>query len=462
MEMQQMSYEDTMKALQEHAKANGDSFRVKITRRESAASLKSNFVALAVDVLYSHIVEAETWIGPLCGGGSYLLHVLDGKTGEPLAYITPSDIAGPQRIPSTDVTKSDTWRGPTIIIEKSGFPAAMGVGGGGSVQGPPLPPAGLPDAALAHVADDLKRRELALAEREHRAELAAIERRHAEDLKRLEARLGELAVARAQPIVPAESMLTQLQPLLMKFIEEQAQTRREQAKLEEERRAREEAFRREEAAARREDAKRPLIDPQVLALLDKAQANATEQGKHFNGLLEAQMTASRSMLQTVATIMEMNLNPKPADDGFDIGKAIREAAAGAMAFFASKAPAGAPGVTVPQLAGAPTNGTNGAQAPAPAAPAGVTTPPEPPINASPLLDMIEQRIRKTEPAPEVAKAIVEAFKDPHAVAEIQAYGSLIECFNDRLGDFGTPDHAAYLAQLFQELQTQAKAAGFQV
>ncbi len=471
------SYQEILEYLAKKAEEpeHGDCFKLKVLRRPNASSQITQYVASFTDASFSMVTNAESWLAPFAGGGLYVLHVFDGKGRRQHAVLTPAEIIGAARSPDPRVTKSSTWLGPTLIdapvatngvgavatspfhalageLSSSGVPPRSGAEGGLS---------GLFDASR-RMDDEYRRREVELAERERRmeaerakADLDALRR----TIQGLEAKLERAAEA-PKPAGPGiaevlPAILGGLAPLFAAWFNASGEDRKRQIEME---RARLEAdLRRAEEAAK----PKPLVDPQIMEMLGRQAQRAEESAKQFGELmraqaessrlnLESQGVAQRSMLQTIAQVMEIQAKVgEPAKSpGVDWGKVIPGALQGLAAMArAQGAPAqpqgqpGAPMVQNPQLAG-----------PAPASSL--------PIIPAASLEAVEKLVKAKAPPSDVMAALKIALEDPDGKKEIEARGGLMGVFDARLGEWAQAEaNGPYAEALVKELQKEKLIAG---
>jgi hypothetical protein len=475
------TYQEVLDGLSRVAEANGDCFRLKVVRRPSAASSLTQHVATFCDATWSMIANAESWLAPFCGGGLYVLQIFDGKDGrKQYGSIVPSEIPGQPRPPDARVTKASGWIGPALIeaVTNNGAGAtAYGmqhidpsqVGTPGPYNSTPAPRT-LDEAGLRSLfssqTEDLRRREREIEEKGHKVELEGVRRAAEEQAKRLEAQLNDLKAIVAKPAPPppppppgpdvgqiVAGILTAVAPIVTAFWQASSEEKRARA-------AAEEARARAEIEERRAAATRPLVPPEILALLQTGAERGEKQAAEFGSLMkaqaesarinmESQAVAQRTMLQTIADIAQLQLKTgEGPDPGIDWGKvvggalqalAMMRAPPGAMA-----APPGQPGMVAPQQIA----GMNGTAAPV------TPSPPTPDVPESPILDELEDRIRAKGSPPEIVSDLKKALEDDGVKAEIAATeGGLEGVFSERLGDFAEEKgNEAYMGSLVAALE----------
>jgi hypothetical protein len=481
------TYQEVLDGLSRVAEANGDCFRLKVVRRPSAASSLTQHVATFCDATWSMIANAESWLAPFCGGGLYVIQIFDGKDGrKQYGSIVPSEIPGQPRPPDPRVTKASGWIGPTLIeaVTNNGAGAvAYGmqhidpsqVGAPGPYNSTPAPRT-LDEAGLRSLfssqTEDLRRREREVEEKAHKAELEGVRRAADEQAKRLEAQLNDLKAIVTKPVPPpappppgpdvgqiVAGILTAVTPIITVFWQSSSAEKQARASAEE-------ARARAEIEERRAAATRPLVPPEILALLQTGAERGEKQAAEFGSLMkaqaesarinmESQAVAQRTMLQTIADIAQLQLKTGEGEaPGTDWGKIVGGAL---QALAMMRAPQGGampaqPGQPLPvptqQFAGA--NGAaNGAGSPP-------ITPPAPPpdVPESPLLDELEARIRAKGSPPEIVTDLKKVLGDDGVKAEIAATeGGLEGVFAERLGDFAEDkENEAYMGSLVAALE----------
>jgi hypothetical protein len=447
------SYQEALEALSRVADGNGNTFKLKLVRRPNAASTVTQHIATFGDASWQHIADAESWIAPFSGGGLYVLQVLDGKDQKKhYGQITPSEITGPPRPPNPAVTKSAAWLGPVLLSSAADSPNGAGAtalssftlaGEPWGATGPRIQgdATGLSSLFQSERAE-LGRKEHDLADRERRLEMDRLRAESEARSKVLEQRLADLVALSAKPVpVPAgldlpglvTGLLGAAAPIISAMLSNSAEARKTQMEIERARMEREREDRKAQAA-------RPLIDPQILEIMDRQAKRAEEQAAQFSLFLKAQAESARSnaesqsmaqrtMLQTIADVAQLQLKTTSGGDdaGIDWGKVISGVAAGLGAFADAKARGPGPG-----QAGAATS--LGQPPSLPAGQAAATPLPE--VPESEALNIVEDKIRAKEPPDQIVLDLKKAIEDPEAKKEIAALGSLQAVFEDRLDDFG--------------------------
>ncbi len=445
------SYQEALDALSRVADGNGNKFKLKLVRRPNAASTVTQHIATFGDATWSHIADAESWIAPFSGGGLYVLQVLDGRDEKKhYGQVTPSEITGPPRPPNPAVTRSASWLGPVLLSSAADNGAGATALSSFTMAGEPWNGAtgpriqgdatGLSSLFQSQQAE-IGRKERDLAERERHLEMERLRAESDARAKVLEQRLADLVALSAKAPPPQtgidlSALLAGLvgaaSPIVTALIASSATARQAHLDLEKTRLERE----RED---RKAQANRPLIDPQILEIMDRQAKRAEEQAAQFSLFLkaqaesarsnaESQSVAQRTMLQTIADVAQLQLKTTSGGDdpGIDWGKIVQGIAAGLGAFAQARGNPG-PG----QTTGATPLGQPGAL-PAGQSPAAS---PLPEVPESEALTAIEDRIRRKEPPDQIVAELKKAIEDATAKKEIEALGGLQAVFEDRLEDF---------------------------
>ena len=446
------SYQEALDALSRVADGNGNQFKLKLVRRPNAASTVTQHIATFGDATWQHIADAESWIAPFSGGGLSVLQVLDGKDAKKhYGQVTPSEITGPPRPPNPNVTKSASWLGPVLLSSAADNGAGATALSSFTLAGEPWNGAtgpriqgdttGLSSLFQTQQAE-LGRKEHDLADRERPLEMDRLRAESEARSKVLEQRLADLVAlsAKPQPPVPGidipglvTGLLGAATPIIAALLSSSTEARKSQMEIERTRLEREREDRKAQAA-------RPLIDPQILEIMDRQAKRAEEQAAQFSLFLKAQAESARSnaesqsmaqrtMLQTIADVAQLQLKTTSGGDdaGIDWGKVISGVAAGLGAFADAKARG-------------PGSGQTGATTPlgqSPGLPAGQpAATPLPEVPESDALNAVEDRIRAKDPPDQIVEDLKKAIEDVDAKKEIAALGGLQAVFEDRLDDFG--------------------------
>ena len=452
-DMRQLTYQEVIETLARHEEeAGAPAFTCKLLRRASPGSPSVAHVANFVDVSTRHISDAETWIAPLCGGGLYALMVYD-KAGKPRGQISVNEIAGPPRAIVPEVARGSGWLGPTLVYQEPPKNAAA------VALGPDLTPPATPSRAdasgevgalraeLAREQAERKRIEREKLEAEHAREVDRVRKEADERVSKLEAQIAQLAARPPERTGPnLAEILTPIAgivgPVVTAIFSGMAEDRKARLDLE--------RVRLEREAAK---ADKPLFPPELLAILQGAAERNEKQAEQFSSLMraqaesaritaEGQAVTSRTMLQTIADVMQLQLKSSGEPAGIDWGQIIGGGLQAVAALAQSRQPTGA----APQPAMIPTPGL-------PAAPPAVMPAPRPPVSPSPALDALQQKVFAKAPPTVIVEDLKRALALPDVRAEIQARGGLIETFEARLGVFAAqPQNQKYMAALLAALE----------
>jgi hypothetical protein len=140
--------EETLALLTEKAKVAGESFTIKVNRKQGLGSLYQT-VAVLTGANLAHIGQPEMWLGPLCGGGDFQLAIF--HTDDPATRIGGflfTNIKAPATEVRPEVVGSPGWVGPPEIVfpKPNGanpFASAQSVSAPG-VSGPALTTGNMP------------------------------------------------------------------------------------------------------------------------------------------------------------------------------------------------------------------------------------------------------------------------------------------------------------------------------
>lgn len=472
--------EEQLALLAQRASQDGDDWRVKIARAASPGG-RMEIVATFDAVTVEMIASADTWIPPLMGGtgstGVYYLyptHVKDRATGRTSAMLTLPGLAG-NMIPTDQIQWAKIealgWPGPRVLVypKPSDLEAAPAgtvsaspvphAAGGGRL---PLPPAGTPEALLAQIQEGQRK----LDETRQRAELDAIKRMNEEAQRRADANLAEMreivktlvaASTQRQPTDVVETIAkvaAVLSPLLNPLLTSRQAAESERLRLEAARAEREEARRAEDR--KREEERAAEAQKRQDILMERVANQGAETSKVMASMAEASATMTRTMLQTVTSMMDMGIGRQPEDSGWtEIGKALASAFGERMAMLMSQpAPPALP----------PKGGSAGLGTP-PSAPS--TPPPAAPAasgNEVSLFESLVGRIAERDPDTNgLADGIINAIQnDAETQAALTAAnGNPIVMFQSALGEEWANDqeNAVYAQALLTILGEKAKAAG---
>lgn len=118
-----MTHEETLALINAKAKADGDSFLLKVFRKKFAGGLPESLASFS-DVQTIHIHNPEHWLPKFAGGGPlfvfYVYHVSEPTTaiGGPLTIQVPTDSLQAKAVGELDprIVKSRDWKGPSTLI----------------------------------------------------------------------------------------------------------------------------------------------------------------------------------------------------------------------------------------------------------------------------------------------------------------------------------------------------------
>src|SRR3972149_90378 len=276
------SYQEALDALSRVADGNGNQFKLKLVRRPNAASTVTQHIATFGDATWQHIADAESWIAPFSGGGLYVLQVLDGQDAKKhYGQVTPSEITGPPRPPNPNVTKSASWLGPVLLSSAADNGAGATALSSFTLAGEPWNGATGPriQGDTTGLSSLFQTQQAELGRKEH-------------DLADRERRLADLVALSAKPAAPlpgidipglVTGLLGAATPIIAALLSSSTEARKSQRpRLERER------------EDRKAQAARPLIDPQILEIMDRQAKRAEEQAAQFSLFLKAQAESARS------------------------------------------------------------------------------------------------------------------------------------------------------------------------
>lgn len=459
--------------------ALGDDWRVKILRRETQNALPET-VAIFDDVQLEHLVNLETWLVPLSGGGPYYqILVTHAKMPEKLqGSINNVRISGEKKAVDPRIVKSPGWAGPKTMRYPNALPSQEGGGaspesGRAAVADGQRGPAPASPTDVTSLLAELSRRERALDDKRHQAEIDALrreneaaQRRAEEKLRDMEAKIGQ-AQARPGPDVIAivTALGSVLAPVIVKVMENSAEEKKRLLEVE---------TRRLELEAARAAAEkgRPLIPPEIMDLVKSMKAEAADQARSLSSVFDAQAqlsrqsqesqaTMMRTMLQTVSTAIDLGLGNRGGEapeepwvkvltEGMRSLGALAEASKMRQSVPALKPP---PAQAQPQRAKA-----NGAKPP----PAAVPSPEPVPADTgaapamagppTPTLDDVERMIRARRPAKETIDALFDAVEfTPGVREEIARAGGIPDLLEARLTPPWLEANISYVQELANEI-----------
>jgi hypothetical protein len=474
-------HEETLKAVQMLAASKGDSFRVRISRKKTVASVPDP-VAAFDGVTSDHLITPETWMPDVAGGGYFLLtvyHESDGvsSVGAPISLTVPGEPRDVDPITLQALVISKNWRGPKSLLSPKpiktlsptpAWPTGLSVpspGGSGTVPrntDPTTPPGGGPSHADPYLLDVARReRELALREkqleidairREAEARVKAAEDRAAAEATRANDRMDRLEQRMLEKPHSDDvgTALARAAESVGKMLIEFKQADREQARIkadadvriaEAQAKANADVLaaraRADEAAAAAQRElvtamlKRPPIDPALLPLLTRDDGAAAA----MKNVVEATGSMSSMLINAVSAMADMRQGQE-GEGGSEVIAAVRDGIR-ALVTMTRKTnssfqgrqpaqqipPAQRPHRVPPAKQPAPNgaNGSNGSTTPTPTSP-NVAAQPAQPVQASEpvAIDRIVNAIKaKTVPP----KAL--AFEIFRLLAEDEQFAGLL-------------------------------------
>lgn len=496
-EQRTFTHEDTMRALNDRATKDGDTFLLKVFRRINLA-MQPTVIATFEGASVGHFTSPELWLPQLAGGGKFMLmgyHATEPNRpiGSFLTFPIDSEDA---RDVDMQAPKKAGWRGPVELIfpkEADRRPATdMPLYGIGTP--PPAPGPG--DSATRHAwprsagggfqrenyddaafgpragALEAERRKLEAekldAERDrHKAQLEMRETAHKAEMAALKSELmGEFRAARA-PTGPDP---------IVEFMKMQAEERKAaDARAAEDRRIAEtratEDRRLAEARQERADARfekllekmseRPKENPlelakQLVELTGKKSNDSDALVKTVHNMVDMQTSTMGMAMDFVDHVSRMQLGGGGESEPSWV-KGVDRLMKGIGKMALARPPAPPPGAAQqPQQVPQAQPGQSNAQQPQ------QPRPPQAETNL-PVIDQVDQAIRAHYEPKEVAKALIAYYKDEsvqRALAE--AGGDPEAALMKRLGNWpnAAPQNAEYLKRLLAELERQLQAAGF--
>lgn len=482
----------TIALLNQRSQDGGNTFRIKIYRKRSAAALPEH-VATMDGAEVRHVANPETWLPKLCGGGNYFFMVFHSSdTTTAVGGHLPWAFQGaPYDNLRLDAVRGPNWEGPQEII----FPPKEDILDRPThitmaptphqpmpMPAPIHPPQQVPspaiEAAMAQfqtMQGQFAQRERELIEKERRMEKEA-DRRESEARWRemeakasareaqLQAQIQQAAaaaqVAQARP--PESNILEKIAPVLVPIVQQiiQGQNDMRAAMMKQD-----DARSQQQQVLFQAMLQKPAIDPTVEKLVSKVESlseklNQQNQTPQHQMMADMVATVSKATMNMVKMATEASLGPaKPSEP--PIMMAIRESVKAVQALasgmqmrtppaaqqYQPQLPAQAQPPDAPPSAGIPPRAVQAAVVPEP---------------RGTVVDEIERDIRAKINPTDVATKLISALGDPDMQAELAKYGnSPNELFAVRLGDWVQSDtaNAVYSASLLQEIQRVGTQAG---
>ena len=510
---QPLTVDESLQILQAKIKdlPNGDDLTVKLYRKRGgalgAAGIPDVFAVLSGARL-AHVANPEMWIPRLAGAGSFLMSVYSSDDQvRPLTTYIPFFVEGPSREVDLDAVIDPNWRGPARLDWPERRVPQQQQGGYSVNLAPPAPPlasapqtqtsgTGAPGAHFQqqaapaverHIADWMAAKERELAEARAALELERERLRSEARFAQLEAKLtaqaeASRAVAAMPPPPPAppkESIADILKagmPLIQQVLTGQQEMRLEMMKVSQAQQA-------ETRELMKAVLTRPAIDPTMLALIERRDANEQPTSAILAQTAAVMGTMMENSMQMARFVAESGSAPAESP----MLAAFREVA-GAVEKIAT-ASIQAPKPKPRRPAGPPTPAASSssvqpAAVPAPGAVVGASAP----TNVVPfqrpseavvdggaqvqqlggvdaleegLLDRLEQMIRSHEEPAKVAAYLVSIFNSDEFQDALQAAdGSIPTLFQVRLGSWSMdPTNLPYGQALLNQVVEQGTAAG---
>lgn len=491
-----MTPDETLRLIQERAKASGDRFLVKVGRRKGYAGLFEHLATLG-EATVEHIANPETWLPNFAGGGDYNMRVSHAEDlNTPIGAPLPVKLTGEPLMPRINALSSSGWQGPARLLYPLAEPATptpaaqppnMQVnpqlagaglpGSPGTFSVPPNPfthPGYYPvhDERLAQERERLAEKERALSEmklkqeRENAAEKAELARKESEAKLRaemdarsreLEAKLAAAAASGPKTTDLITALSSTLGPILMKMMDNQNAMRLEMMKVEaENRRAAAELA--QKSAEQQQQMMLMLtkdkgVDPTVTTLIEVMRSNASGGAEMMSRVIDAMGVVSKTSVGMIESIADLRLGGEPENP---VLQAVREGVK-AMAALSKGAETGArkqvqaqknlpksPTQQLPPGQQAPQNGTQAQQVfERPDAPAAPNMPPA------------------SEAAPQQQQAFGDASTAPVKGLGQPVEGHVLSVLEAAIRDHHDPDEVAdffILALRLPETQAALKAA----
>lgn len=521
--------EEQLQILQEKVKnlPNGDDLTVKLYRRRGGVLGGAGIpdvIATLSGARLAHIANPELWIPRLAGGGAFLMTVYSSDDPvRPLVSNIPFVVEGqPRETTDLDAVVDPGWRGPgrldwpeRRVPQQGSYSvnlnlAPPGSSGSAAPQTQQTPGQGTPgvhfhqqpqpavdpriaewmaqrerEFAEAKASLEMERQRIAHEAQRERDRLAAEQR-----FAQLEARLAAQAEAAraasvAPPAPPKESMADVLKaavPIIQQVLTGQQEQRLEMLRLQQ-------AQQQETREFMKAVLVRPAIDPTMLALIERRDANE----QPASAILTQTTAAMSTMMENTMAMARFVAESSGAPAESPMLAAFREVA-GAVEKIATasiqapkpkprrQAPPAQGPAPQPQLETAPVTATPAQGAPvAPAGAASNVVPFQRPSEAvvdgtaqvqvqhlagvdaleEGLLDRLEQMIRAHEEPSKVAAYLVSIFNsDEFQDALEEAGGSIVTIFQARLGTWAMdPANPPYLTALLDQIQEKGAVAG---
>lgn len=491
----ELSHQEIIELLGSKAKTEGDSFMLKVFRRQSPGAMPVS-IATFDDAQVSHFQSPEKWLPRIAGGGPFfLLHAYHIKEphkllGAPITLSIPADALNPPREVDPSVTAQPDWQGPNAIS----FPPfahnkAPPQGASAGYRMSPAPTDGTSAAAYGPAGggpgtspehqrlwdlerERLREKERALDDEKRRLEMDNLRREHEAKLREFEMRLLQTSKPQASIVETVAAITAAFTPLVTTFLAGQAETRRELERARSEQAARSEQLMQQLLT-------RPLIDPGILTILEKSRAEQIPQTQMLHSMSEAMASMTQTTMDMVRTAAELQGNGQP-DEPVTI-KIIREGMKSINSMFAAtrmqsaqqqqpqqrqapqqerrRLPPQAPQQPAPVKQEAAPQPQNGAEKES------VSVGPVPAFNGAEeeetAIEYLVALIKEHHNPVEVVTEIFEVMEEEDFQAELAEVGSFNALVMKHLGDWMSEDdrNANYLQLLMKELNKQGVERG---
>lgn len=474
-EMRQLSMDEALGVLSARAKSEGDSFRFRIFRKRSQASVPESICTLDGAEL-GHIAAPETWLPKLAGGGPIftisVYHANDTVTA--LVQHIPFQIPG-EALPEINFAAltSPGWVGPKKLVwpdprdakQQPQFPSysipnpqpSVASYSGATAPQTSVPAGSGPSTvfpSMEWTRLEAERNQLAalrmqLEEQRHKMELEGLRREQEAKLAAFEAKFL-LAQQPTQKASGLADILAPLVPIAQAIIQSNNDMRVQMFNAQQE----------------SEKQRNQLM----ITLLEK-KADDSPSTKILSTVADSMGVVMKMATDNMKTLQEaMNGPEEPTAMKVvrEVVKGVNQIASGLGQQQKIKLP---PKPAAPQLAPQLAGITNGHAGPKPAGATAtqfqqsVHTPAAVPAQA-PLassVDILEAYIRRRAPVDEVVQFFITSFSDPAMVQALQGVDlNPINLFQQRLGDGWInehPENGPYVAALAHLLQERLSAAG---
>lgn len=510
------SVDEQLQILQAKVKdlPNGDDLAIKIYRKRggvlSGAGIPDLVASLSGARLH-HVANPEMWIPRLAGAGAYLMSVYaSDEPIRPLASNIPFFVDGAAREPDLDAVGDPNWHGPARLdwperrapASQTGYTVNLAPPASPHASAPQTQPSGAgtpgvhfqpPQAAPVvdrHVAEWMAAKEREIAEARANLELERERLRAEARFAQLEAKIAAQTEAARMaaaappppPAAPKESLADVLKaavPIVQQVLTGQQEMRLEMLRVSQAQQA-------ETRELMKAVLSRPAIDPTMLALIERRDANE----QPASAILTQTTAAMSTMMENTMAMARFVAESSGAPSESPMLAAFREVAGAvekiATASIQTPKPKsrrqGPPPVPVAPAAASvaqpaqstPVASSGGAGAPTNVVP--FQRPSEAVVDGGAsqvqqlggvdaleegLLDRLEQMIRSHEEPSKVAAFLVSIFNsDEFQDALQEADGSIPSLFQARLGTWSMdPANLPYGQALLNQIVEQGTAAG---